>query len=402
MALLGEHLVARRGLVGVVLAGVAVVDVLALRPYARQASRSLSHPDVRWLALAVLVELASMSAFARLQRRMLAIGGTRVPLRRMLALTYAANAVSMTLPAGAAVSTGYTFRRFRGWGASAPLAGFSLVASGVLSTMAFGLLGIVGALLAGVQHTSPTLIVTGAAGSVAAALALRWLARHPAAVLARAEAGLRLANRLLRRDPDAGRRRLSELVAELLLIRPRNSDWAAGLGFAALNWLGDLVCLIACCRAVGAPDVTIALAIAAYLAGMGVACISLVPGGIGVIALGMILTLGHSGLSVGEATAAVLLYRLVSLVFVVVIGWLSAAFGWDGQRRASTPATSVSTAPSGASTRTCASGSPRVAPWFTMATCTPRLAARRTNRKPDATVSEEPSTISERLCSTRS
>jgi hypothetical protein len=35
----------------------------------------------------------------------------------------------------------------------------------------------------------------------------------------------------------------------------------------------------------------------------------------------MVLTLGHGGVAVATAAAVVLLYRLVSLAFVVAIGW---------------------------------------------------------------------------------
>lgn len=76
-----------------------------------------------------------MGSFTRVQRRILATGGIRVSMRRMVSLTYAANALSETLPAGVALSSAYTFQRMRVWGASAPLAGFTLLATGVLSTV---------------------------------------------------------------------------------------------------------------------------------------------------------------------------------------------------------------------------------------------------------------------------
>ena len=54
-----------------------------------------------------------MAMFARLQRRMVTAGGVRVPLRRMIGMTYAANAMSVTLPAGTVASTAYMFRKLR-------------------------------------------------------------------------------------------------------------------------------------------------------------------------------------------------------------------------------------------------------------------------------------------------
>ncbi len=61
---------------------------------------------------------------------------------------------------------------------------------------------------------------------------------------------------------------------------------------------------------------------------------------------------------------------------------------------------SLSTWPSGASRVAAAYASPRVAPWLTITTRAPCLAACRTYRKPDITVSEEPRTTSERPAAT--
>ena len=49
-----------------------------------------------------------MAMFARLQRRMVSSGGVRVPLRRMIGITYAANAMSGQ--AQATVPPAMTFR----------------------------------------------------------------------------------------------------------------------------------------------------------------------------------------------------------------------------------------------------------------------------------------------------
>ena len=118
----------------------------------------------------------------------------------------------------------------------------------------------------------------------------------------------------------AGRQRpfaSGQFVAELREIHPRHLDWTAGLAYAALNWLADLACLVASCRAVGAHGATIELAVVAYVAGMAVSSVSLLPGGLGVVDAAMVLALVHGGLSPVQATAGVLLYRLISFVFIV-------------------------------------------------------------------------------------
>src|ERR671938_359815 len=59
--------------------------------------RAATPANLRWLAVVVVAEAASMAAFARLQRRLLRAGGVRMSLGRALAVTYAANALSTTL-----------------------------------------------------------------------------------------------------------------------------------------------------------------------------------------------------------------------------------------------------------------------------------------------------------------
>jgi hypothetical protein len=77
------------------------------------------------------MEAASMGAFSGLQRRLLAAGGVRVTAGSMLATTYAANALSVTVPlAGPELGTAYTYRRITRQGADGPLASWSLLAGG--------------------------------------------------------------------------------------------------------------------------------------------------------------------------------------------------------------------------------------------------------------------------------
>ena len=97
----------------------------------------LAHLHWLWIPAGLLLESASMAAFAIMLRRLLAAGGASVGVRPMLATAYAANAVSVSVPlAGPALATAFTFRRFTRQGADAPLAGWSLLAGGVISSAA--------------------------------------------------------------------------------------------------------------------------------------------------------------------------------------------------------------------------------------------------------------------------
>jgi uncharacterized membrane protein YbhN (UPF0104 family) len=321
-----------RTLAYAVLAVAVAVEIVLFAPYLVRATSSLRSVRPGWALAAIAVELVSMNAAAQVQRRMLAAAGATASACSMTRLTYAANALSLTLPGGTAVSTAYVFRRLRSWGATAPAAGFTLLASGGLSVASFALIGTSGVALAGGTALGSiiTLVAVVAAG-VGVAVVIR---RRPEALLAAAERGLARANRLLHRDPDAGLGGLRSFVDQLRAIHPRRRDWAVGLGDAGLNWLTDLACLIAAEHAVGIGHLDLSVALLAYVAGMGTASLSPLPGGLGTSDWAMILTLTGGGLATVSATAAVLLYRLISFVLVVALGWIIwAASGLAHRRR---------------------------------------------------------------------
>ncbi|CAN5571872.1 YbhN family protein [soil metagenome] len=329
----GTHRGLRVATVALVLA-LLVVEGIAVAPHFAGATSSLSHPRWAWLAVAVVAEMGSMVSFARVQRRMLAAGGVRLALRRAVALTFAANAMSVTLPAGPVLSTGYTFRRMRAWGASSPVIAWGMLTSGVLSTLALTVIGAFGASLAG-GHANVMVVVAETGAFVAIALGLRRLARRPDLLLRIGIWSLRRVNRLTRRPALSGQERVRELLDELLLIRPRSRDWLTGLFFAVMNWLLDLLCLVAACRAVGATGPTLAVALVAYAAGMAASSLPLIPGGVGVVDGALLIALTHGGLPLSAAAAGVLVYRLVSFVLVAAVGWgFWLALGRSDVRRA--------------------------------------------------------------------
>jgi uncharacterized protein (TIRG00374 family) len=252
---------------------------------------------------------------------MLRAAGTSVPARRMLGLTYAANAVSASLPAGSALASVYQFRRLRAWGAGSPAAGFTLVACGVLSSLAFALLAALGATVAGARSANPISLIAGIASLGAILLAVRQLRRHQAVLVGAAGYLVTALNRLRRRPASGVPSAVRSWFDAMTAVKPVRRDWLAGLLFACLNWAADLTCLIAACRAVGADHATITLGVLAYIAGMSVSSISLVPGGLGIIDSAMILTLTRGGMHPAAAIAAVLLYRIVSYAFIVLVGW---------------------------------------------------------------------------------
>ncbi|MDP9093840.1 MAG: YbhN family protein [Actinomycetota bacterium] len=322
-----------RVVMGVATLGLVWVDVVYLGPYLTTAAGALGHPELRWLLLALGAQFAAFGAFARLQRRMLAAGGTRLSMPRMLTLTYAANALNATLPAGLALSSGYTFRRLRARGVSVPSASFTILASSLLSTLSFAVVALVAWVLAGAGSSGVTTLVVAVPLVLGAALLVRGAIRHPQVLVRAATRVLLLTDRLLHRKASSGPSRVQALVHDLSAVRARPRDWITGLAFAAGNWIADLVCLFACLQAVGTNAATFTLAGVAFVAGKASASASLLPGGLGLADLAMIATFTHGGLSTSAATAGVLLYRLISFVLIVAIGWLLFAGTWYADTR---------------------------------------------------------------------
>lgn len=295
-----------------------------LGSYLPETGRVLTHPRPGWLTVAVAAELVSMAAFSELQRTVLRAGGPHASARGMLGLTFEANAVSGSLPAGSALAAGYTFRRFRTWGSSAPAAGFTLVVSGLVSSLAFGVLAVVVAPWAGgVSAGSIPAAVLGGASLVAVLLGVRQLRRHPATVDRLIERSSAIVDRLRlrRRSATTARSRVAGLISSSLAIRATPRMWSGALLFAAINWAADLACLLADTRVTGTDGVTLGLALLAYVAGISVSSVSLVPGGLGIVEAAMILALVQAGTPHAAAIASVLVYRLVSYLLMVVIGW---------------------------------------------------------------------------------
>lgn len=275
-----------------------------------------------WLLVAALAALASMAMLARVERRMLLAAGTRMSLRRMVELRLASNALNWTLPGGTAVAAGFVTSQLRRWGASTAAAGFTVAASGVLSAVAFAGLAVAGSAVGGPGASGAVVVGALATAAVGGLVILR---RRPGAVPALAERMGRLAGtlvRLVRRDPAPVREAVRRFVGELVAIHPRRRDWALGLGFAAGNWLADLLCLYACVQALGIDVHDTGLLVITYIVGMSASSISLLPGGLGVVDGAMLAALSGAGsVAAGPALSIVVTYRLISCALVVVAGW---------------------------------------------------------------------------------
>ena len=308
-----------------------VVVVLGLGGLATFEHRSLSesiasfgHLDWGWVATAVAAEAASMAAFARVQRKLLRAGGSDVHLRSVMAVTYAGNAISVSLPlAGSEVAAAFSFRQFRRHGIESAVVGWALALSGVISSFAFALVLAAGAVTSG--------SLTGALVGLAGAM----LSLAPATLILlalRFQQVRRRLNRILAWLVEQSIRRFGKPGAEAGLVLEDFLERVASLRLPRLelievfllalwNWVADCLCLAAAIRATGTSVPWEGLFLA-YCLGMTAGSIGLTPGGLGVIEVALSAALVAVGMSSHRALAAVLVYRVISFWAVMMVGWV--------------------------------------------------------------------------------
>jgi uncharacterized membrane protein YbhN (UPF0104 family) len=286
-----------------------------------EAIHQLRTPAWNWVAGAVIAEIASMGTYARMQQALLRGAGTTVPVRRHVALAYAAHSLSATLPGGPVFSTAFNFKTLRRYGASSAVASWCIALSGVLSAGALVVIGAVFGILTRSTGSWRTLLLY-MGGALLVALGVRFLAQHPQWLIGPARWLLSGVNRVRRRPPGAGHARLVSFVNQLRSVRVRPVHFSFAVVLAVANWLLDALCLWMCCIAVGSDGIRPAQLVIAYCAGMAAASVPIVPGGLGVVDGALVLGLVAGGLTSSSALAAVVLYRLISFGFIISAGWM--------------------------------------------------------------------------------
>jgi uncharacterized protein (TIRG00374 family) len=276
-----------------------------------------------WVVAGIVLEAVSIAAFAGMFRRLLSAGKVKPGRTELLATVYAANAMSVSVPlAGPGLAAAYLFRRFTRLGAGVPLAGWTLLAGGVISSAAWILLFVIGGLVSG--RTVALEITVPALALVALAVAAIVLAARHGRLRQRLEncltVAFKRAARLARWPATDPKLAFNAWVERFGALRLPPSAWALATGSSLLNWLADASVLAVSIIAVGArvpwDDVLLV-----YAAGIGAQGLSLTPGGIGLAEGAISLALVASHVHVRQAVAAAVLYRLISF-------WLNAAVGW--------------------------------------------------------------------------
>jgi pimeloyl-ACP methyl ester carboxylesterase/uncharacterized membrane protein YbhN (UPF0104 family) len=312
---------------GVAVVAVAILAATAVTERSRVAVSLtvLAHLRWSWLPAAIVLEALSMAAFAAMFRRLLTAGRVRPGRGSMLASVYAANAVSVTVPlAGPELATAVLFRRFTRNGADGLLAGWVLLAGGVITTAAWVLILAGGGLASGhslaLAITVPFALLAVTSGATAATAVREPRLR---ATLERYVAwALRQATRLLRRPAANPALTVSAWTERMGALRLPASGWALASGAALANWLADVAVLAVSVLAVGAAVPWRDLLLV-YAAGIAAKSLAVTPGGLAITEGALSVSLVASGLRVSQALAAAVLYRLVSFWLVAVAGWLT-------------------------------------------------------------------------------
>ena len=289
-----------------------------------------------WLALAVAAEVVSFLALAELARCLLASGGVRLGRGNVVALTWASSAVSSSLPAGTVISAAYTYRQLTRRGATAGLASWVLLASGVLSGSALISLAVLGAQLHSVAGGCALVIAGASAGLIVAscsgAATLAWLSARPSRLDALAgmlTRGRSLLTRTLRRtavSPRRGQTEQPRTFSQPIVLGP--ARWCTAMVMAALNWVADGTALALCLIAAGVVLPVRAIVLAYALSQLAVV-LPLLPGAIGIAEGSMVVALVAAGARPQDALVATLAYRLVSFWLQLPVGWVA----WATLRR---------------------------------------------------------------------
>lgn len=297
------------------------VEGVLIWPKLEEAWARIGELQWGWVVACIVASLLSMDSFAQVQRALLRSAGVVVKQWKSLAVVLAANAVSQTMPGGQVLAPAFTYRETRKWGASPVVASWQVVMSGLLAGVGLAVLGLAGAVMAGAK-TSPFSVIFSIAGFIAIAVILQYLATHPELVRSGGARVLGWINQVRNRPTDHGVDRLAETLDQLRAVQLNKRDAAISFGWSLFNWVADVACLAFACWSIGAHP-SISGLMVAYAAGKAVgSAVPLLPGGIGVVDAVLVPALTSAGMPAADAITAVLIYRLVSYLFIAMIGWI--------------------------------------------------------------------------------
>jgi uncharacterized protein (TIRG00374 family) len=315
----GKYWWVRWAVIGVAVL-VLAVELALVHDQLAKAWMSLYSAKWWWVLAAIAAAVASMHSFAQIQRTLLKSAGVHVRQWRSEAAFYAGNALSTTMPGGPVLSATFIYRQQRIWGASPLVASWQLVMSGVLQVIGLALLGLGGAFLLGASK-NPLSLIFSLGGLLAIVLLAQAVATRPELIDGIGARVLAWVNSLRSKPTDTGLTKWREILDQLKSVQLGRRDLSVAFSWSLFNWVADVACLLFACYATGGHP-SLAGVTVAYAAARAVGSIPLMPGGLLVVEAVLVPGLVSSGMSLASAISAMLVYRLVSWIFISAIGWV--------------------------------------------------------------------------------
>jgi uncharacterized protein (TIRG00374 family) len=276
--------------------------------------------DWYFLAPAVAAEIGSYVCFTAMQYELLKAGGLRAPWWPLFKLTFASQALVNSLPAGNAVATVYGFRWFRRFGADNTLAAWAMAGTLVASMVSLSLVAVIGLALAVNVGASFDLVPVLIAVFLLA-LAVGSLFMYERPLQAVVSFGLRISAATIGRPRGNVQEAVAQIMTWMTTVRLHWDQAGRIVMWGTLNWLLDCACFALMFLAIDAPIPWKGLLLA-YGAGQLAASLPITPGGLGVVEGSITVALVAFGGAESSTVDAVLLYRIISFWFILVVGWL--------------------------------------------------------------------------------
>jgi uncharacterized protein (TIRG00374 family) len=290
--------------------------------------RAVSGLGPVWIAVLLGAALVNVATFAL---PWMVVSG--LSFLNALQLTQASTAFTLVVPGGATLGMGASFAMLRSWGYSRAEVGRAVALTGIWNQLSTFLFPVVAALALAAAGTAGPAITTLA---IVAAVAFAVVGAVIAASLARADvlrrvvallqALLGLVARIRRRE---GRR---WEAAEVDAFRTEtlgnlHAHWPSLTFATLLNQLTAFALLDLSVRAVsiGMGEVDVAETFAAWSLARLIASLPLTPGGLGFVELGLTGMLVGFGGPNAEVVAAVLIYRVLSMIPTIAFGLVAFA-----------------------------------------------------------------------------
>jgi uncharacterized protein (TIRG00374 family) len=315
----GKYWWVRWAVLGVAVIVLAVEATLVWDQLSK-AWKSLVTANGWWVLAAIVAAMASMHSFAQIQRTLLRSAGVIVHQWRSEAAFYAGNALSTTLPGGPVLSATFVYRQQRIWGASPVVASWQLVMSGALQVVGLALLGLGGAFLLGAKNNPFSLLFT-LGGFIALLLLAQAVATRPELIDGIGVKVLGWVNSVRGKPADTGLRKWRETLTQLESVSLSRRELGVAFSWSYFNWVADVACLAFAAYAAGGKPSLAGLTVA-YAAARAVGSIPLMPGGLLVVEAVLVPGLVSSGMALPAAISTMLIYRLVSWIFISTIGWV--------------------------------------------------------------------------------